>query len=106
MSDADLDARFARDAALLAQARTISMNKSFFLLFFICFLISAVGLLVIAVSGLWGWVTVGVLLAVGAAGVFSGKMDELMTLGTAGISAVTGIVSIAVTAYLVLGLGH
>lgn len=106
MSEADLDARYARDAALLAQARTISMNKGFLLLFFISFLVSAVGLLVVAVSGFWGWVTVGVLLAVGGAGVFSGKMDELMTLGTAVISAITGVVSIAVTAYLVFGIGH
>jgi len=106
MSEADLDARYARDAALLAQARTISMNKGFILLFVICFLVAAVGLLSVAVSGLWGWVTVGVLAVFGGVGVFSGKMNELMTLGTAGISAFTGIVSIAVTAYIMLGLGH
>lgn len=106
MSEADLDGRYARDAALLAQARTISMNKGFILLFVICFLVAAVGLLVVAVSGLWGWVTVAALLAVGAAGTFSGKMDELMTLGTAVISALTGLLSIAVTAYLIFGPGH
>lgn len=102
----DLDGRYARDAALLAQARTLSMNKGFLLLFVICFLVGAVGLLVVAVSGLWGWVTVAVLALVGGAGFFSGKMDELMTLGVAGVSALTGILSIAVTGYILFGMGH
>lgn len=104
MSEADLDGRYARDAALLAQARTISMNKSFILLFVICFLVGAVGLLVVGVSGLWGWITVAVLGLIGGAGVFSGKMDELMTLGVAAISGLTGILSIIVTAYVLLGI--
>src|SRR5690606_35090340 len=103
MSAADLDGRFQRDAALLAQARTLSQNKSFLLLFFICFLVAATGLLVVAVSGMWGWITVAVLGAGGGLGVFTGKMDELMTLGIAAIGGLTGILSIIVTGYVLFG---
>ncbi len=100
----DLDGRYQRDVALLQQARTISMNKSFFLLFSICVLVAAVGLLTVGVSGMWGWITVAVLGVLGGAGMASGKMDALMTLGIAAIAAGTGVVSAIVTVYVVLGI--
>jgi hypothetical protein len=106
MSAVESDGRYQRDAALLQGARTIAANKSFVLLFAICALVGAVGLLVVAVSGLWGWITVAALLVIGGAGVFSGKMDELMTLGVATIAGLTGILSVIVTAYVILGIRH
>ncbi len=102
----DLDARYQRDAAALAQARTISGNKSFILLFTICILVISVGLLTIGVSGMWGWVTVATLALVGGAGAWSGKMDSLMTLGIATIAGMTGVLSVIVTAYVLLGITH
>lgn len=102
----DLDVRYQRDAAVLAQARTIAANKSFILLFFICVLVLSVGLLTVGVSGLWGWVTVAVLGIVGGIGAWSGRMDSLMTLGIATIAGVTGILSVIVTIYVWLGITH
>jgi hypothetical protein len=100
----DLDGRYQRDAAVLQQARTISMNKSFFLLFFICLLVAAVGLLTVGVSGMWGWITVAVLGVLGGLGAWSGKMDTLMTLGVAALAGATGVLSAIVTVYVILGI--
>ena len=104
MSALELDGRYQRDAAALAQARTIGANKSFILLFAICVLVGLTGLLVVGVSGMWGWITVAALGVIGGAGAFSGKMDELMTLGVALIAALTGVLSVIVTAYVLLGI--
>ncbi|MDQ3034526.1 MAG: hypothetical protein M3Y87_19105 [Myxococcota bacterium] len=100
----DLDGRYQRDAAVLQQARTISANKSFFLLFTICILVSAVGLLTVGVSGMWGWITVAVLGVLGGVGAWSGKMDSLMTLGVATMAGATGVLSAIVTVYVILGI--
>jgi hypothetical protein len=102
----DLDGRYQRDAATLAQAQTISANKSFILLFVICILVFSVGLLTVGVSGMWGWVTVAALGLIGGAGIMSGKMDSLMTLGIATVAGATGVLSVIVTAYVLLGITH
>lgn len=102
--DALDDGRYARDAAALQQARGISANKSFILLFAICFLVGAVGLLTVGVSGMWGWITVAALGVLGGVGAWSGRMESLMTLGVAGIAALTGVMSIIVTAFVILGI--
>lgn len=98
------DERYQRDAAALIAAKGVAANKSFVLLFAICFLVAAVGLLVIGVSGLWGWVTVAVLGVVGGLGAWSGKMDALMTLGVAVIAGLTGALSAVVAAFVMLGV--
>lgn len=102
--NADLEGKFSRDAAALQAARGVMAQKSFFLLFFVCFLVAAVGLLTIGVSGLWGWVLVAVLGVLGGLGAWSGKMDELMTLGVAAIGGICGIVSLIVAVFVVLGI--
>ena len=102
--NADLEGKYHRDAAALQAAKGIMAQKSFLLLFFICFLVASVGLLTIGVSGLWGWVLVAVLGVLGGLGAWSGKMDEMMTLGVAAIGAVCGVISLIVAVFVVLGI--
>jgi hypothetical protein len=100
----ELDGRFQRDASALVQAKGIMMNKSFFLLFFIAALVSAVGLLVIGVSGVNGWILSAAVGVLGGVGVATGKADALMTLGVAAIGAVCGVISIIVAVLVILGV--
>lgn len=102
--DVDLEGKYHRDAAALQAAKGIMAQKSFLLLFFICFAVAAVGLLTIGISGPWGWVLVAVVSVLGGVGGFSGKMDEMMTLGVAGIGAVCGVISLVVAVFVVLGI--
>ena len=102
--NADLDARYQRDAALLQAAKSLGQNKGFLLLFLICFLVGAVGLLTVGVSGMWGLITVAVLLAVGGVGAVTGKMEEMMTLGVAAIAGLSGIVCMIVAVYVLAGI--
>jgi hypothetical protein len=101
----DLDSRYQRDVAALTEARGIMMNKSFFLMFFLCALFSALGLLIVAISGVPGWVLVAVLGLIGGAGVASGKMDSLMLWGLMLIAAASGVAS-AIVAVMVFAGAH
>jgi len=98
------DARYQREAAELVAAKGIAYNKSFILLFFIAVLVAVVGSLVIIISALPGWIILGTVLGVGGAGVASGKMDALMTLGVASLAGISGIMAVIVTAYVMLGI--
>jgi uncharacterized membrane protein len=103
MDTAELDARYQREVAALIEARGIKMNKSFILLFFICVLVALIGLLVVAVSGLAGWVLVAVLGVIGGIGAWSGKGEMLMLLGAALLALVSGVFSVIVTIYVFAG---
>ena len=103
MDAADLDGRYQRDAAALAQARTLAANRSFFLLFGVCVLVGLGGLLVVGVSGTPGWIVTAAILGIGTGASFSGKADDIMLLGVALIGACCGLLALAVTAQVILG---
>ncbi len=96
--------RYQRDLADLQAARGVAMNKGIILLFLIVALVSVVGLLVVGVSGLAGWILVAVIVGIGVGGTVSGKMDVLMTLGVALLGAITGVMALIATTYVLLGL--
>lgn len=92
-----------RDTAALQRAQSIAGQPSFLVLFAVCALVAATGILTLFVAGLWGLVVFGGIVALVAISAVTNQGDNIM-MGVAGILAViSGSLSIGVLIFVMTG---
>jgi hypothetical protein len=92
-----------RDTAALERAQSIAGQPSFLVLFFVCAIVAAAGIVSLIVAGLWGFVTFGGIAALVAVAVVTKQGDNIM-MGVASIVAlISGALSIGVLVFVMTG---
>jgi hypothetical protein len=94
-----------RDIEILQRAQSIGANPDFLLLFGAATVMALVVLLCVGISMMWGWIIFGVILAAGAVDYFTGIGDKAMILSLIVVSAIFGVATLAVAAFVWTGAG-